>query len=83
MYAPGVATSGMSTVTQDVAIGRHAEKRWESIYERKAMRDKARKESGVQNITATGSGNEIVFRPVKKERYFVKQGNFRSTDRED
>jgi len=83
LSAPGVLTGNMSNQTQDVAIGKNANQRWEAIYEKKAMRDKARKESGVQSITATGTGNEIVFRPVKKELQFVRQGNFRSTERED
>jgi putative FmdB family regulatory protein len=83
LSAPGVMTGNMSNQTQDVAIGRDADRRWNGIHDRKAMRDKARKESGVQTITATGAGNEIVFRPVKKELNFVRQGNFKSTERED
>ena len=83
LSAPGIMTGSMSNQTQDVAIGKHAEKRWEQIYERKAMRDKVRKDSGVQTITATGEGNEIVYRPVKKELNFVRQGNFKRTVRED
>lgn len=83
LTAPGVLTGNMSNQTQDVAIGKNANQKWEAIHEKKAMRDKARKESGVQSITATGSGNEIVFRPVKKELNFVRQGNFQSTERED
>jgi putative FmdB family regulatory protein len=83
LSAPGVMTGSMGHQTQDVAIGRDAEKRWDGIHERKAMRDKVRKESGVDAITATGSGNEIVFRPVRKELNFVRQGNFKSTVRED
>lgn len=67
-------------MTQDAAIGRDAERRWAGIHERKAMRDKARRESGVETITATGTGNEIVFRPVKKELQFV---GTKGTERED
>jgi putative FmdB family regulatory protein len=81
--APGVLTGNFTQKSQDVAIGQDANKRWEGIYERKAMRDKARQDSGVQTITATGEGNEITFRPVKKELNFVRQGNFASTERED
>lgn len=80
LSAPGIMTGNMSNQTQDVAIGKHANQRWEQITERKAMRDKARRESGVQTITATGSGNEIVFRPVKKELRFV---GTKGTERED
>ncbi len=81
--APGILTGNMSNKTQDVAIGKDADKRWQGIYERKAMRDKVRKESGLQSITASGSGNEIVFSPTKKELNFVQQGNFKNTVRED
>jgi hypothetical protein len=83
LSAPGIMTSGMSNMTQDVAIGKDAHNRWDAIHEKKAMRDKVRQESGVQTITATGTGNEIVFRPVKKELNFVRQPNFKSTERDD
>ncbi len=56
LSAPGLMTGGMTNVSQDVAIGRDAEKRWDRIHEHKAERDKVRKESGKQHITATGVG---------------------------
>jgi len=46
LVAPGVATSGMQHMTQDVAIGKDADKRWTGIHEKKAARDKIRRESG-------------------------------------
>lgn len=81
LSAPGIMTGSMGHQTQDVAIGRDAEQRWDRIHEKKAMRDKARRESGVNTITATkGEGNEIVFRPVKKDLQFV---GTKGTERED
>lgn len=56
LSAPGLITSGMTNVTQDVAIGRDANARWERIHEKKAKRDKVRRESGKQHITSTGVG---------------------------
>jgi putative FmdB family regulatory protein len=50
LTAPGVLTSNMSNVTQDVAIGKDADNRWSRIHAKKAERDKIRKESGMQGI---------------------------------
>jgi putative FmdB family regulatory protein len=46
LVAPGVATSGMQHMTQDVAIGKDADSRWNRILDKKASRDKIRSESG-------------------------------------
>ena len=54
--APGILTSNMSNKTQDVAIGTDADKRWQRIFDRKAERDKVRKESGKKGIRATPQG---------------------------
>ncbi len=68
LVAPGVLTGGMSNVTQDVAIGRDAEKRWERIHEKKSQRDKVRRESGKGNLQyADGQ-----FKPSDKRLEFVK-----------
>jgi hypothetical protein len=50
LSAPAVATSNMSQMTQDVAIGRDADKRWTRIFAKKEERDKIRRESGKQGI---------------------------------
>jgi putative FmdB family regulatory protein len=50
LTAPAVATSNMSQMTQDVAIGMDADKRWNRIYAKKEERDKVRRESGKQGI---------------------------------
>lgn len=48
----------------DVAIGRNAEQRWSKIYDRKANRDKIRRESGTQALSVTDKGIE----PLKGAR---------------
>jgi putative FmdB family regulatory protein len=50
LVAPGLATSGMQHMTQDVAIGKDADKRWSDIHAKKAVRDKIRRESGKMGI---------------------------------
>ncbi len=54
IYAPYVATSGMSQAPLDVVIGKDAAKRWERIHERQEVRDKVRKESGKSGLTKVG-----------------------------
>jgi putative FmdB family regulatory protein len=54
IYAPYVATSGMSQPSLDVVIGRDAEKRWNRIHQRQEVRDKVRKESGKAGLTKVG-----------------------------
>jgi hypothetical protein len=54
IFAPYVATSGMSQAPLDVVIGRDAEKRWDRIHERQGVRDKVRKESGKAGLTKVG-----------------------------
>jgi hypothetical protein len=46
----------------DVAIGRSAEERWNKVIDRKSVRDKIRKESGTQALTATGRDE---YQPLK------------------
>jgi hypothetical protein len=46
----------MSNTTQDIAIGKDANTRWEHIHEKKAERDKIREKSGKQGIRATPVG---------------------------
>ena len=50
LSAPAVATSNMSQMTQDVAIGMDADKRWNRIFAKKEERDKIRRESGKTGI---------------------------------
>lgn len=56
---PAVATSGMDTVSVDVAIGRDAAARWKVIHERQEVRNKARKESGKTALTQTGKDTYV------------------------
>jgi putative FmdB family regulatory protein len=68
LVAPGVATSGMQHMTQDVAIGKDADQRWSRIHEKKAERDKIRRESGKDGLTYTKDG----FKPHDRKLDFVK-----------
>jgi hypothetical protein len=49
----------------DVVIGRDADTRWQKVIDRKSVRDKIRKESGTQALTATGRDE---YRPLSKGR---------------
>jgi hypothetical protein len=49
----------------DVAIGRDADSRWQKVIERKSVRDKIRKETGTQALTATGRDE---YQPLSKGR---------------
>ncbi len=51
IFAPYVATSGMSNPSLDVVIGRDAEKRWGTIHRRQEVRDRIKKESGKSGLT--------------------------------
>ena len=73
LTAPGIMTGGMSHKTIDVAIGKDAEARWEKVNQRKAQRDKIRRESGKSGISAIGV-NEYV--ATDKELMTVTQGSF-------
>jgi putative FmdB family regulatory protein len=68
LVAPGVATSGMQHMTQDVAIGKDADQRWSRIHEKKAERDKIRRESGKSGLTYTKDG----FKAHDRKLDFVK-----------
>jgi len=59
LIAPGVLTANMDHKTIDVAIGKDAEARWEKVNERKARRDKIRRESGKTGITAVAVGEYV------------------------
>lgn len=78
LSAPGVLTGGMSNMTQDVAIGRDAEKRWTGIHERRAYRDKVRRELGQANIAVNADSTK--FTPSSKKLQFVAT---KGTERED
>lgn len=68
LVAPAVATTGMQHMTQDVAIGKDADKRWSRILDKKAARDKIRKESGKSGLEWTGEG----FKAHDRKLDFVK-----------
>ena len=56
LVAPGIATSGMQHMTQDVAIGKNADMRWTSILDKKSQHDKIRRESGKAGLELTNEG---------------------------
>ena len=68
MVAPGVATSGMQHMTQDVAIGKDADTRWNRILNKKSERDKIRRESGKAGLELTSEG----FKAHDRKLDFVK-----------
>jgi len=68
LVAPGVATSGMQHMTQDVAIGKDSDKRWKGILDKKSQRDKIRRESGKQGLELTKDG----FKAHDRKLDFVK-----------
>ena len=68
LVAPGIATSGMQHMTQDVAIGKDSNERWNRILEKKAVRDKIRRESGKPGLELTKDG----FKAHDRKLDFVK-----------
>jgi len=68
LVAPGVATSGMQHMTQDVAIGKDADQRWTRIHDKKAERDKIREKSGKSGLEWTAEG----FKAHDRKLDFVK-----------
>ena len=58
----------MSNAPLDVVIGRDAAKRWDKIHEKQAVRDKVRRDSGKEGLTAVGVGD---YRPTDKKLQFV------------
>ena len=78
LSAPGVLTGGMSNMTQDVAIGKDAEQRWSGIHERRAIRDKIRRDMGTKNLTVRPDGTGFQ-RNDKKLDFVATKG----TERED
>jgi putative FmdB family regulatory protein len=77
LTAPGVMTAGMTNMTQDVAIGKDSDRRWGRIFEKKAERDRIRRESGKSALTATGAGE---YAPNDKRLQFVGTAG---TERDD
>lgn len=67
--APAVLTGGMVNTTVDVEIGRDAERRWKTIHEQQAERDKVRRSSGQVGLTASGL-NEV--RPISDAERTVR-----------
>jgi hypothetical protein len=75
----GLAVSSMDTAPIDVEIGRSADARWQRIYERQAVRDKVREESGMTGLTATGI-NEYV--PLSIEKKFDRTDAMKTVQRD-
>jgi putative FmdB family regulatory protein len=65
LVAPSLSSANLGHKTIDQAVGLDAEKRWDRIHERQAVRDKVRKESGEQALKATGLGR---YEPLKGAR---------------
>lgn len=49
----------------DVAIGRSAEERWGKIHERKAARDRFRRETGTQALSITEKDGKVFGKPIE------------------
>lgn len=77
LTAPGVLTGNMSQKTEDVAIGKDAEARWNRIHERQAHRDKIRQDSGKQGLTMVGRDEYVA---TDKQLYSVTQANIDKTN---
>jgi hypothetical protein len=60
-------TGNMSNVTQDVAIGKDAEQRWNRILDKRAQRDKFRREIGKSSLKY----EDGKFKPSDKQLQFV------------
>jgi hypothetical protein len=52
----------------DVAIGRNAEERWSKLYDRKAARDKFRKDTGSQALSIVEKNGQVFGSPIKEGR---------------
>ena len=68
--ACAVMTSGMSQMTQDVAIGKDADQRWSRIYAKREARDKIRREAGKTGLQYVGGEKQFVAHDRKLD--FVK-----------
>lgn len=68
LVAPGVLTGNMQNMTQDVAIGKDADQRWGRILDKRAQRDKFRREIGKNNLKYEGG----YFKPNDKQLQFVE-----------
>jgi hypothetical protein len=62
-------TGNMTNVTQDVAIGKDADKRWSRILDKKAQRDKIRRESGKTGLE--WSDADKAFKPHDRKLEFI------------
>ncbi len=65
--APAVLTQGMATQKFDVAVGKDADRRWKSIHERQAARDRVRKETNTVGLAATGYTEFKPISPAQKQ----------------
>jgi hypothetical protein len=68
---PALGTENSDNASFDVAVGRDAAKRWETIHERQVKRDKIRKEAGVTGLTMTAF-NEFKPLPADSKLTLVK-----------
>lgn len=74
---PSLSTENMETQAFDVAVGRDAAKRWESIHERQAKRDKIRQTTGRDNLTMTGFDE---FKPLPADSQLTLVKGIQSDD---
>jgi hypothetical protein len=54
LKAPGLMTGNMSSASFDVLVGQDADKRWKTIHERQAKRNKIRRETGKMHLESAG-----------------------------
>jgi hypothetical protein len=69
LVAPAVSTANMTHMTQDMAIGKDANQRWDRIHEKRAAKDKIRRESGKTGLM--WSDAEKTFKPTDRKLEFV------------
>jgi hypothetical protein len=74
----GRSHSGTSDMPLDTVVGRNAAERWEKIHERQAERDRVRRESGQQGLTATSEG----FAPLSPEVKSLRTAGMAAVERE-
>lgn len=59
--------SDMDNPTMDLAVGKSATERWDTIHKRDEVKDKVRQESGQQGVTLVAPGEFAPITPQQKE----------------
>jgi hypothetical protein len=77
--APAVLTGSMTNQALDVAIGRDANARWQSINDRKNERDKVRVKTQQNGIVASNYDN---YQPISNEQRELRTKVTRAVDRD-